>query len=119
MADLKLTRAEISKVQNLMELFAKNTEQIAHSLEKLNLDPEAVSGQIETGIDEFYRLYSGEVSKQDIAARIQETTAGMTPLQEYAYLANIVTAISHIGGMRAGTNAWKTTDTFWRQSIWV
>ena len=106
MADLKLTRAEISKVQALMELFAKNTEQIARSLEKLDLDPKTVSGQIETGIDEFYRLYSGEVSKQEITARIQKTTAGMTPLQEYAYLANIVTAISHIGGKMYNDESW-------------
>lgn len=106
MADLKLTRAEISKVQNLMEFFAKNTEQIARSLEKLDLDPETASGQIESGIDEFYRLYSGEVSKQDITARIQETTADMTPLQEYAYLANIVTAISHIGGKMYNDENW-------------
>lgn len=94
---LKLSKAEITQCQELFERITDDATLLDQELSKLGKDGAQCRREIESGIDEFYRLNSGNVSKEDIRKKIAEATKDMPPIKEYRYLANVLTAITHIG----------------------
>ena len=95
--NLKLSKAEIARCQELFEQITDDAALLDQELSKLGKDGAQCRREIEFGIDEFYRLNSGNVSKEDIRQKIAEAAKDMSPIQEYRYLANVLTAIAHIG----------------------
>ena len=97
MKNLKLTKNEIQECQELFEIFSKDAALLDKKLTAMNMDPAAVRNEIGTGIDEFYKFYAGDVDAAAIEGKIKETMMSKSPLEAYSYLANLMTAMAHIG----------------------
>lgn len=97
MKNLKLTKNEIQECQELFEIFSKDAALLDKKLTAMNMDPAAVRNEIGAGIDEFYKFYAGNVDAAAIEGKIKETMMSKSPLEAYSYLANLMTAMAHIG----------------------
>ena len=97
MKNLKLTKNEIQECQELFEIFSKDAALLDKKLTAMNMDPAAVRNEICTGIDEFYKFYAGYFDAAAIEGKIKETMMSKSPLEAYSYLANLMTAMAHIG----------------------
>lgn len=106
MKNLKLLKTEMTACKNLFEKIVADPALLDRKLKELNLDPAKTRGELAQGVDEFYGVYAGEVNADTIKAKIAEATASMPPLQQYTYYANLLTAISHIGGKVFNDGAW-------------
>ena len=107
MKNLELTRKEMEACQELVVEIAAKPDLVQEKLRALGKDPGAVCREIEDGVSDFYKLYEGEVNKETIQAMIQNAQKDMTPLQKYTYLANLMTAITHIEGRVFDDPAWE------------
>lgn len=97
MKNLKLTKSEIQECQDLFEIFSKDSNLLDKKLADMNMDPTTVRMDFCAGIDEFYKLYAGDVDAAAIEEKIKESVKGKSPLETYSYLANLMTAMAHIG----------------------
>ncbi len=107
MKKMNLTRKEINECQKLVEQFAENPSLVDQELTKLGKDPKETRKQIEEGVEAFYQLFSGEVNQKTILNKLQKTMEGMSSLQKYCYLANLMTALSTIEGKVFGDDTWE------------
>lgn len=107
MKKMKLTREEINGCQKLVEQFAETPSLVDQKLTELGKNPKETRQQIEEGVAAFYKLYSGEVNQKTILNKLQKTMEGMSSLQKYCYLANLMTALSTIEGKVFGDDTWE------------
>lgn len=106
MKNLNLYKNEIIACKDLFEKIAADPALLDRKLAELGKDPAEIRKQLAQGVDEFYSFYEGEVSVDTIQEKLEEATVNMTPLQQYCYYANLMTAFSHIGGKVFDDKAW-------------
>lgn len=106
MKNMKLTKNEIMACKELFEKLATDPELLDRMLQALEKDPAEIRAQLNQGVEDFYNFYGGDVNTDTIKAKMTEATASMSPLQQYSYYANLMTAFSHIGGKVFHDEAW-------------
>lgn len=106
MKNMKLTKKEVMACKDLFTRIAAEPALLDHLLKALGKDPADIRAQLNQGVEDFYSLYEGEVNVDTIKEKMAEATASMSPLQQYNYYANLMTAFSHIGAKVFNDAAW-------------
>jgi len=107
MKNLKAAKEQSALIQKIYEMLANDEAVLEKELEALGQDPEEVSKQITGGIDAFYQLYQKDVNAETILNKVSEEMSAMSPMKQYTYLANLMTALGCIVEKEYGEDVWE------------
>lgn len=102
----KLSGTEYEILSERFQHYCDADEAVRKDIVKNGGDPEKILSGITSGVDRFYKLYESDMSSEDIQDELENKMENMDKRQQYFYLANLLTAMTHMCGRNLGEKNW-------------
>ncbi len=105
---VKLNKNEMQAVERLFTSLCESEENLDRELEQeFGENGGRIRTELEEGVDRFYQLYGEDLDEGKIRKLLEEKTEGMTLKQQFSYLANVQTALTHVCGNILENGEWE------------
>lgn len=106
----KLSGTEYEILSERFQHYCDADEAVRKDIVKNGGDPEKILSGITSGVDRFYKLYESDMSSEDIQDELENKMENMDKRQQYFYLANLLTAMTHMCGRSLGEKNWEQME---------
>ena len=104
---MAMNKKEFAKVEALYSMLCDSQTAAMDELEAAYQDEaENIMLQLESGVDDFYTLYQGEMEPDELRQRLNDNMKDMTKVQRFYYLSKLFLAVTHVCGNCIESSAW-------------
>lgn len=104
---MAMNKKEFAKVEALYSTLCDSQTAAMDELEAAYQDEaENIMLQLESGVDDFYTLYQGEMEPDELRQRLNDNMKDMTKVQRFYYLSKLFLAVTHVCGNCIESSAW-------------